>query len=68
MVSNNSKGRRVTFFFMYHPNSVAWLPAPVRIDKTVKKRKKLSVKERMKLRRKKQLEEILLLLEVLDDE
>jgi hypothetical protein len=56
----------MTFFFMYHPNSVAWLPAPVTMD-GVKKKRRLTVKQRMKLRRKKQLEQILALMEALED-
>jgi hypothetical protein len=56
----------MTFFFMYHPNSVAWLPAPVTMD-GVKKKRRLTVKQRMKLRRKKQLEQVLALMEALED-
>lgn len=56
----------MTFFFMYHPSSVAWLPAPDQLydmDGAGKKRKKKTKKqkEEEKRRRKKEEEELLLL-------
>lgn len=47
----------MTFFFLYHPTSVAWLPAPSGAIKKKRHKKVDKYLEREKKRRKKRKEE-----------
>ena len=57
----------MSFFFLYHPSSVAWLPAPHQLDASMRK-KKLKLEKEEKKRRQIQEEDEALILMILGDE